>query len=156
MYGKFICFISFVLILHLAANAQANLIGQWQFEGNLNDISGNGNDATAQGDAAIENDPERGLVAFLDGSGDYLEIPHSNSLNIIGDQITLASWVYFDDVSGGPEIVLAKIVQEGQHSAPYFAYNLCILSNGTPRFFLTTSGTQRRLPGSPNFESGRW
>jgi len=156
MYRRLTFLISFILVLHLAANAQADLVGQWQFEGNLNDISGNGNDATAQGDAVIENDPERGLVAVLDGSGDYLEIPHSNSLNITGDQITLTSWVYFDDVSGGPEIVLAKIVQEGQHSAPYFAYNLCILSNGTPRFFLTTSGTQRRLPGSPNFESGRW
>jgi hypothetical protein len=156
MYGKFICFIYFVLILYLASNTQADLVGQWQFEGNLNDISGNGNDATAQGDAVIDNDPERGLIAVLDGSGDYLEIPHSNSLNITSDQITLTSWVYFDDVSGGPEIVLAKIVQEGQHSAPYFAYNLCILSNGTPRFFLTTSGTQRRLPGSPDFVSGRW
>ena len=156
MYRRLTFLISFILVLHLAANAQADLVGQWQFEGNLNDISGNGNDATTQGDAVIENDPERGLVAVLDGSGDYLEIPYSNSLNITGDQITLASWVYFDDVSGGPEIVLAKIVQEGQHSAPYFAYNLCILSNGTPRFFLTTSGTQRRLPGSPNFESGRW
>jgi hypothetical protein len=156
MYRRLTFLISFILVLHLAANAQADLVGQWQFEGNLNDISGNGNDATTQGDAVIENDPERGLVAVLDGSGDYLEILHSNSLNITGDQITLASWVYFDDVSGGPEIVLAKIVQEGQHSAPYFAYNLCILSNGTPRFFLTTSGTQRRLPGSPNFESGRW
>ena len=156
MCKKLIYLLSFVLVLHLTANTQADLVGQWQFEGNLNDISGNGNDVTAQGDAAIENDPERGLVTILDGNGDYLEIPHSNSLNITGDQITLASWVYFDDVSGGPEIVLAKIVQDGQHSAPYFAYNLCILSNGTPRFFLTTSGTQRRLPGSPNFESGRW
>jgi hypothetical protein len=156
MYRSLAFLVSFILLLYLAMNAQANLVGHWQFEGNLNDLSGNGNDATAQGDAAIENDPERGLVAVLDGNGDYLEIPNSNSLNITGDQITLASWVYFNDVSGGPEIVLAKIFRDGQHSAPYFAYNLCILSNGTPRLMLVTSGSERRLPGSPNLESERW
>ncbi|MFB0555278.1 MAG: LamG-like jellyroll fold domain-containing protein [Phycisphaerae bacterium] len=156
MYRSLTFLISFILLLYLAMNAQANLVGHWQFEGNLNDLSGNGNDTTAQGDAAIENDPERGLVAVLDGNGDYLEIPNSNSLNITSDQITLASWVYFNDVSGGPEIVLAKIFRDGQHSAPYFAYNLCILSNGTPRLMLVTSGSERRLPGSPNLESERW
>jgi hypothetical protein len=148
--------LSFVMVLYLAANAQAVLVGQWQFEGNLYDISGNGNDATAHGEAAIESDPEHGMVAVLDGNGDYLEIPNSDSLNITGDQITLTSWIYFDDVSGGPEIVLAKIFRDGQHTAPYFAYNLCILSNGTPRLMLVTSGSERRLPGSPNLESGRW
>ncbi len=156
MYKRSTFLLSLVLVLYSAANAQANLVGHWQFEGNFNDSSGNGNDAMAQGDAAIVNDPERGQVAILDGNGDYIEITHSNSLNITGDRITLASWVYFADVSGPPEIILAKIVQVGQHSSPYFAYNLCILSNGTPRFFLTISGSEKRLPGSPNFESERW
>jgi hypothetical protein len=146
---------SFILVLGLAGVSLADLVAYWDFEGGFADAWGS-NDATPQGDAAIILDPERGRVAEFDGNGDYLEIPNSPSLNITGDQITLTSWVYFDDVSGGPEIVLAKIVQDGQHVAPYFAYNLCILSNGTPRLMLVTSGSERRLPGSPNFESGRW
>jgi len=138
------------------ADITSGLVGYWAFNGDFTDSSGNANHGQPIGNTAVVTDPERGSVAQFDGAGDYIEIPHSESLNITGDRITLTSWVYFDDVSGGPEIVLAKIVQDGQHVAPYFAYNLCILSNGTPRFFLVTSGSQKRLPGSPNFESRRW
>ena len=155
MSKKLIYLISFVLVLGLARVSSADLVAYWDFEGGFADAWGS-NEATPHGETDIVLDPERGRVAEFDGTGDYLHIPNSPSLNITGDQITLVSWVYFDDVSGDPEIVLAKIVQDGQHSAPYFAYNLCILSNGTPRFFLTIEGSQQRLPGSPNFESGRW
>jgi len=147
--------ISLILVLGLTRVSSADLVAYWDFEGGFADAWGS-NDATPHGETDIVLDPERGRVAEFDGTGDYLLIPNSPSLNITGDQITLASWVYFDDVSGPPEIVLAKIFQDGQHSAPYFAYNLCILSNGTPRLMLVTSGSERRLPGSPNFESGRW
>jgi hypothetical protein len=155
MFNKSTFLVSFVFMLCSVVNAPADLVAHWDFEGDFSDAFGN-NDGTPQGDTAIVLDPERGRVVEFDGNGDYLTIPHSPSLNITGDQITLASWVYFDDVSGGPEIVLAKIFQDGQHVAPYFAYNLCILSNGTPRLMLVTSGSERRLPGSPNFESRRW
>jgi len=155
MSKKLICLVSFVLVLGIARVSSADLVAYWDFEGGFADAWGS-NDATPYGETDIVLDPERGRVAEFDGTGDYLLIPNSPSLNITADQITLASWVYFDDVSGPPEIVLAKIFQDGQHSAPYFAYNLCILSNGTPRLMLVTSGSERRLPGSPNFESGRW
>jgi len=155
MCRKTIVLFSFILVLGMAGVSLADLVAYWDFEGDFSDAIG-GNDATPQGDTAIIPDPERGLVAEFDGNGDYLEIPNSPSLNITGEKITLTSWVYFDDVSGGPEIILAKIFQDGQHVAPYFAYNLCILSNGTPRLMLVMSGREYRLPGSPNFESGRW
>jgi hypothetical protein len=155
MYTRRLSIFSLILVLGLAGVSPADLVAYWDFEGDFLDAIG-GNDAVPRGDAAIVLDPERGRVAEFDGNGDYLEIPNSPSLNITGDQITMTSWVYFDDVSGGPEIVLAKVVQDGQHVAPYFAYNLCILSNGTPRLMLVTSGSERRLPGSPNFESRRW
>jgi len=147
--------VALVLVLYSVVNTTGNLVGRWEFEGDFGDVVGN-NNATPNGDTAIVVDPERGRVAEFDGTGDYLSIPNSPSLNITGDQITLTSWVYFDDVSGAPEIVLAKIFQDGQHTAPYFAYNLCILSDGVPRLFLVISGSQQRLPGSPNLESGRW
>jgi len=147
--------ISLILVLGLARVSSADLVAYWDFEGGFADAWGS-NDATPYGETDIVLDPEKGRVAEFDGTGDYLHIPNSPSLNITGNQITLTSWVYFDDVSGSPEIVLAKIVQDGQHVAPYFAYNLCILSNGTPRLMLVISGSEYRLPGSPNFESGRW
>jgi hypothetical protein len=158
MYRISTFLLSLVLVLYLAANAQANLVGHWQFEGNFNDSSGNGNDATAHGDAAIVNDPERGQVAILDGNGDYIEIPHSNSLNIIGEQISLAAWVYFDDVSGPPEIIIAKVFNNTTHTSPYFSYGLHILTNGQPRFWQSLAGGAANIPAPSGqfFQSERW
>jgi hypothetical protein len=155
MYKRTISIFSLILVFCLAGVSSADLLAYWDFEGDFLDAVG-GNDATAQGDAAIIIDPDRGNVADFDGSGDYLEIPNSPSLNITGDQITLTSWIYHNNAPGTYEIVLAKIVQDGQHVAPYFAYNLCKLAGGAPRFFLVISGREYRLPGTPNFESGRW
>jgi len=150
MYGRLICLISFVLVLGLASVGLADLVAYWDFEGDFTDAVG-GNDATPQGDTTIVYDLERGQVAELDGSGDYLEIPNSASLNVTQNEITVAAWVYFDDVAGSPEIVMAKVFRENQHSSPYFSYGLHILSGGTPRFWLVTNNNgastwnQRRL-----------
>ena len=158
MYRRSTFLLSLVLVLYLAVNAQANLVGNWQFEGNFNDSSGNGNDATAHGDTAIVNDPERGQVAILDGNGDYIEIPHSNSLNITGEQISLAAWVYFDDVSGPPEIIIAKVFNNTTHQSPYFSYGLHILTNGQPRFWQSLAGGAANIPAPSDqfFQSKQW
>jgi hypothetical protein len=103
---------SIILVLALADISSADLVASWDFEGEFLDAIG-GNDAVPNGNTAVVLDPERGLVAEFDGTGDYLLIPNSPSLNIIGNQITLASWVYFNDVSGAPEIVIAKPFQDG-------------------------------------------
>jgi len=158
MNRKLICLVSLVLVLYSTINAQANLVGHWQFDGNFNDSSGNGNDATAHGDAAIVNDPERGQVAVLDGNGDYIEIAHSNSLNITGEQISLAVWVYFDDVSGPPEIIIAKVFNNTTHQSPYFSYGLHILTNGQARFWQSVGGGTSNIPApsSEFFQSKQW
>jgi len=158
MHRRSTFLISLVLVLYLAVNAHANLVGHWQFEGNFNGSSGNGNDATAHGDAAIVNDPERGQVAILDGNGDYIEIPHSNSLNITGEQISLAAWVYFDDMSGPPEIIIAKVFNNTTHTSPYFSYGLHILTNGQPRFWQSLAGGTSNIPAPSGqfFQSKQW
>jgi hypothetical protein len=155
MCGRTISIFSIILVLALAGISSADLVASWDFESEFLDAIG-GNDAVPNGNTAVVIDPERGRVAEFDGNGDYLQIPNSPSLNITGDQITLTSWVYFDDVSGAPEIVIAKPFQDGQHTSPYFSYGLHMLSNGTPRFWLSLSAGAQNAPGSPNFESGRW
>ncbi len=158
MCRKSTLLITLVLVLCSVVNAQTSLVGHWAFEGNFNDSSGNGNHATAHGNAAIVNDPERGQVAVLDGNGDYMEIPHSSSLNITGVQISLAAWVYFDDVSGSPEIIIAKVFNNTTHTNPYFSYGLHILTNGQPRFWLSLAGGTANVPAPTGqfFESKRW
>jgi hypothetical protein len=155
MCRRAISIFSIILVLSLAGTGSADLVAHWDFEGDFTDTFG-GNVATPQGNTAIVVDPDRGNVAEFDGNGDYLQTPNSPTLNITGEKITLAAWVYFDDVSGDPEIVIAKPFQDGQHTSPYFSYGLHILSNGTPRFWLSLSGGAQNAPGSPNFESGQW
>jgi hypothetical protein len=97
MWRKLLHLISVVLLLCLAtspANGDitAGLVAHWQFEGNFNDSAGT-NHAAPQGDAKVVTDTERGQVAELDGTGDYLQIPNSPSLNITGNEITLAAWI---------------------------------------------------------------
>jgi len=144
-----------LLVLCLAGVGRADMVAYWSFEGDFDDAIG-GNDAAPIGDTAIVLDPDRGRVAELDGTGDYIEIPNSPSLNITGNEITIAAWVYFDDVTGPPEIVIAKPFVVGQHSNPYFSYGLHILSNGTPRFWLVTDGASGNAPGTTNLQSGTW
>jgi hypothetical protein len=88
MYKRTISIFSLILVFCLAGVSSADLVAYWDFEGDFLDAVG-GNDATPQGDAAIVVDPDRGNVADFDGSGDYLEIPNSTSLNITGDQIII-------------------------------------------------------------------
>ena len=130
------------------ADITSGLVGHWTFNGDFTDSSGNGNHGQPKGDAAVVTDPEHGQVAEFDGTGDYIEIPHSESLNITGNQITLASWAYYDDVAGNPEILIAKVYQETTHANPYFSYGLHLLSNGQPRFWLRLGTASRNVPGT--------
>ena len=132
----------------------AGLVAHWDFEGNFNDSAGT-NHATVIGDAKVVTDAQRGQVLELDGNGDYLEVPSSPSLNITGDKITLAAWVWHDDVSGDPEIIIAKVFDNTNHSNPYFSYGLHILTNGQPRCWLRLAGNVY-APGTPTMQSGRW
>ncbi len=155
MFRRMIFTFSLILLLGLASVSSADLVAYWDFEGDFGDTVGN-NDAASHGDTDIVLDPERSRVAELDGTGDYIEIPNSASLNITGNEITVAAWVYFDDVGGPPEIVMAKVFRENQHTSPYFSYGLHILTNGTPRFWLVTNNAAGNARGSTNLQSGRW
>jgi len=74
----------------------ATALGHWSFDGDANDSSGNGNDGVFMGDANIVTDPERGQVLSLDGDGDYVLVPDSNSLDIGTSDFTLWAWVKAD------------------------------------------------------------
>ncbi|MHC4675958.1 MAG: LamG-like jellyroll fold domain-containing protein, partial [Planctomycetota bacterium] len=50
------------------------LAGHWKFDGDATDSSRNGRDGTLMGDATFVDDPNRGQVLSLGGSGDYVRI----------------------------------------------------------------------------------
>ncbi len=111
---------SFVLFLGLALSnsASAELVGWWKLDEGSGttafDSSGNGNDGTLEGDPQwVEG--QLGEALEGDGSGDYIRVPHSDSLDI-SDAVTVALWVY-----GGipPDQVICKGSGGGAWVASY-------------------------------------
>jgi len=77
------------------------LVGYWLLnEGTgskIFDLSGNGNTGTLQGDTHFV--PGKfGSALDFDGTGDYVDIPISNSLNMTGD-IFVSYWLYYRTVA---------------------------------------------------------
>ena len=74
-----------------------NLVGHWTFDNTAADSSGSGNDGTLFGNATYSTDtaPSGGSNShslLLDGNGDYVRVPHDNSLNAT-EAVTIALWV---------------------------------------------------------------
>ena len=85
-----------------------NLGGAWLFdEGKgktVKDHSGNGNDGTIMGDPKWV-DSDLGPALEFDGSDDYLEIPHSDTVNVGEDDFTLVAWLNPAAPGGGNGII---------------------------------------------------
>lgn len=85
-------------------------VGMWLFdEGNGNkakDSSGTGNDGTIEGGAKWVNG-KFGKGLSLDGSDDYVEIAHDDSLNVGGEH-TIALWFKLDKAPAGGMGVVTK------------------------------------------------
>ena len=82
--------------------------GAWLFDegkGNtVKDHSGNGNDGTIMGDPKWV-DSDLGPALKFDGSDDYLEIPHSDTVNVGEDDFTLVAWLNPAAPGGGNGII---------------------------------------------------
>ncbi len=98
MCTKLIYLVSFILVLGLTLtnSASAELVGWWKLDDGSGttalDSSGNGNDGTLQGDPQWVEGQFGGALEG-DGNGDYILVPHSDSLDI-SDAVTVALWVY--------------------------------------------------------------
>jgi hypothetical protein len=94
MYTRLIWLSCFVLVLSMASNVSAELVGYWKFdEGYGNkayDSSEYGNDGTIDG-IPYWVASRLGTALYFDGDRSFVEIPHSESLSITG-QISVAAW----------------------------------------------------------------
>jgi hypothetical protein len=85
----------------LNITALPNVFGEWSFnesswsgvQGEVTDSSGYGGHGTAYGDATTTANAVSGRAGSFDGSGDYVEIPDSNRLDISGN-LTINVWAY--------------------------------------------------------------
>ncbi len=116
------------------------------------DSSGNGNTLSLSGPSWSSG--KTGNALAFNGSG-FADAASSGSLNITSNQLTLEAWANPTTLSGDTHIV-SKIIQAGQHSNPYFAYSLHVVSGNVPRFWVTTGGVGHTVQSSVGLTSNTW
>ena len=92
-------------VTHNTSNKDQYVIGNWWFEKNSTDMSGNGNDGTwynADGDENVTGIV--GYAYYFDGNDDYMKITHNANQNL--NVSTILLWVKINQVSPGGEYAL--------------------------------------------------
>lgn len=147
-----------ISLLALSANAQVkDAIGIWLFDegkGNVvKDLSGNGNDGTfvVGGDFV---DGKFGKAVKFNGVNQCIEVPHSDSLNIDGDQVTILCWFYWE----GSGDAWQTFVSKGPMSGTNENWAYFINSGGTYTHFVITPNGVRQTINSPGgaFKPKEW
>jgi len=156
MSKKLICLVSLVFVwgLTLANPARAELVAWWRLdEGSgtmASDSSGNGNDARFEGSPVWE-DGKLGESLKFNGSSDYLAAPDSESLDINGDQLSIAAWVN-GEAWPAANHVLRKIADTGTGSI----YMIRVQSSGMVRTYLNTPAGDTIVDGTTALAVNGW
>lgn len=110
------------------------------------DLSGNGNHGTIYG-ASWSKGPLIGSLYF-DGENDYVEVPHSDSLNLV-EECSLEVLVYSENYAVGDYQTFVT-----KHAE---VYGLRVRGSGEAEFVLYTDPSGWHILGSPNpLENGKW
>jgi hypothetical protein len=91
----------FVLVLGLAANASAGLVGYWALDGDGTDSSDYGNHGTINGNVAPAMDRfgnPSGAMSFAGGGGDNINVGDAPEFNMTG-AMSILGWAYLDTSS---------------------------------------------------------
>jgi len=128
----------------------ASLAAHYTFEGNTNDVSGNGNNGLAVGSPTYAVG-KTGQAISLDGIDDYVDCGANPSLNITG-AVTVAAWIRL--VGPGADQKIAGN-QDGTTGGYKFGIN-----NNLVEFEIRTSANaavlNRSVPGGTTLEPGVW
>ena len=146
-----------VTVSNSAPPAPAGLVAGWTFNESLgtsvNDVSGNGNNATLQNGPTWTPGKYGGGLRF-DGVNDFLTAPSSPSLNFSGSAMTLSMWIN-PLAGGGDQVPFAKF-WSGTMSSPFYQYGLELDGGATPHFYLgSAGGLTGASMGSP-LALGQW
>ncbi|MFH1716823.1 MAG: LamG domain-containing protein [Planctomycetota bacterium] len=146
--------LAMALGLALTGNADAELVGWWRLDEGSGttafDSSGNGNDAQFEGAPVWVQSGKLGGAIRFNGSSDYLAAPDSESLDINGDQVSMAAWVNGEDWPGANHVV-RKIADTGTGSI----YMIRVQPD-TVRVYLNTSAGESLLQGTKVLATNEW
>lgn len=120
-------------------------VSYWTWDSDASDSWGS-NGGTLNGNASANTTPDiRGGALDLDGSGDYVQVSDSSSLDVTN--FTLSSWVRVDSIDGSnPEEIIDK----------NSAYGLRNNGSGVWETSVTVSGTQYTATTSNTTVAGDW
>ena len=123
--------ISFTISAQVAIPSDG-LVANYPFNGNADDVSGNGNNGLVFG-ATLTSDrfgnPDSAY--HFGGGGDYVLIATSPSLNITGD-LTIAAWVYLSSSNVDANAVIFSNMLE---TSPHNGYSFRLWDGDKLRFF---------------------
>ena len=156
MHRRFICMLFLVSFLGLALTnaASGELIGWWRLDEGSGtmafDSSGNGNDARFEGSPMWVDEGKLGKALRFNGSSDYLAAPDSESLDINGDQLSIAAWINGEDWPAANHVV-RKIADTGTGSI----YMIRVQPD-TVRVYLNTSAGETLVQGTTALTINEW
>ncbi|MBI5684491.1 MAG: LamG domain-containing protein [Verrucomicrobia bacterium] len=138
-------------------SARAVLVGQWSFDtsgASQTDSSGYGNTGTLGGNATWTSSwsGRAGVISF-DGNNDFIQAADSPSLSITGD-MTVAAWVYVNDLSGFRSIVSKNGFIYPAGPVPYDFY--LFKDTGIPSFLRGDDSTYGGATGAVAVNAGEW
>ena len=83
----------------------SGLVAAYEFSGNANDVSGNGNDGVVNGATpTADRFGNAGSAYSFDGLDDYINLGGQN----FGTALSLSVWVNFERVGGNPQAIVTK------------------------------------------------
>jgi len=122
----------------------AYVAGEWRFENNLDDSSGNGNHGSGGVMTFVENDiSQLGMAGRFVGA-EGVTVSDSDSLDI-SDAITIEAWIKKDGTGLGPPYIVKK----------ESTYDLLPISDDRVAFWVYIP-YRRSVESSSNISDGKW
>ncbi|HHJ40449.1 MAG: hypothetical protein AXA67_08385 [Methylothermaceae bacteria B42] len=133
----------------------SGLVGHWTLDSDTSDSSGNGNDGTLMGDAAINNSSSTNNVGpgkvVLDGTGDYVNLDSAVATVGTLTEGSVTAWVQTSDSSSVQAIF--SISDKGDKTS----YSSLGINKGNFFFDIAENGTYKIwLDTNTNIADGTW
>jgi len=130
-------------------SSQQNPIALYPFDGNANDTSGNGYNATLNGGSYVSG--QIGQAVSLNGSSNYVSLP-TGIVSSLSD-FSIASWVYLNSSSSWN-----RVFDFGTGTSVYMFLSPQNGSTSAVRFAITTggNGSEQQITGSSALPTGTW
>ena len=114
-----------ILLIHtisIAQNLDFGLVGYWSFDGNANDISGNGNNGIVHNATLTFDRCGNPNSAYnFNGVGNYIEVQNSTSIASIfsNNEISISAWIKIDDwyISNKKWFIIAELSKGNQFAS---------------------------------------